>query len=253
DALPHGAIVVVSSGGPKGTDLRAPSEDFVLYEDGLVLFRSPSDPRSGLKEAHLGADAVRSLVDAIIADGFLSLEQFYEVSAATDQPGVGAMVRQGREWHVVTAYGLDHLGEVTCCLWTEPPQALVATLRRIASFDVADAKPWIPGEFEMSMSDGSLHGDIVSDATERWPSFLPEPSIDPGATYARPVFDSKYLEAVDAFDRSSTGRPVLVGGRGWRFHVASYAVPERQYILTVWRGYDASRWQAQERRRKARE
>lgn len=234
DSVRHRVALVASNGSPWRDWRDAPSEHFVAYEDGLVLFRSGASAWPELREAHVDPAVVRALIDAIADDGLFALEHEISVCAATDLPRESVLVRRGDHWHGVEASGLDRFGAAAWCVDAPPPPALVATLRRLAAFDVADSKPWVADEIDVWFSDCSVHAfDAGPIPTTPWPASLPEPVVDPRLWFAHRVYDRRFEGLVAAIPRDECRHPVAMAGRRWIVSLGPKPVPELESIEAV--------------------
>ena len=106
---------------------------FVMYEDGLILFRRRGSPLVVTEVAPL---VVKSFAATLIRAGFDGLAASYECSPATDKPTLRVLVRGDAGWFMSAAYGVDR---TSCAL---APAALADACRRIATFDDPAATPF---------------------------------------------------------------------------------------------------------------
>jgi hypothetical protein len=237
DALTHRVLLMMATGGPYSDPRFTVPYHFVLYEDGLVLYRTSAGDTADIMEAQVSPEEARAFVEEIVGYGFTDLAQNYSVVEASDQVGAGILLRQGGAWHGVEVYGLDRFGRFTCCddHADEPPPAFTAALRRMTSFVAPGAKPWKPQHFEIFMSDNAVHQfPAEAQPPTPWPSGLPAPTTDRRTAYARRVYDMKFADLASTVHRTLAEPPVGLDGRSWRVSSPMPTVPESDYTVKVW-------------------
>lgn len=238
DGLRHRPLIQLVERNPWLMVIGSDVPTFVLYEDGLVIFRKGDERRGEHMRADLGRAGAAALAGDIARSGFFDLPRSTSVAHATDQPTVQVLVRDGLRWHLASVYGIGRDGKALHGNEEAAP-AFTRTYRRLVTFDAPKAAPWNPEQIEVMLGDFSYAGSSVP-----WPSAIPRPKA-PIQAPANGVFkhfiDGKYeddVRALQAKARDTTA--VEIDGHKWSFGYRR-CVPEEEYFYKVERAIFAAR------------
>jgi hypothetical protein len=175
---PRKPIVVLVETNPWLQVLGADSPTFAFYSDGLTVFvdRSKDDNLTLYKFVVLN-DQEREDFMASLAplDLFWRLQDYYMISAATDQPTTTVHMWRANEHKAVSVYGdlrnPFHAGNA--------PQVFINVFARLAAYKQDRALPWLPEKVEVLLWpwDGA---ERPLDWPPGWPN-LNDPSVKKGA------------------------------------------------------------------------
>jgi hypothetical protein len=93
------------------------------------------------------------------------------LTAASDQRTVEILVRAGKRWQYVAAYGLGRDGRATTPGGTAPPAALAKAYGTLLGLPIPGAAPWVPEKVEVLL----WPFGAAREASAPWPSTVPKP------------------------------------------------------------------------------
>lgn len=146
--------------------------EFILYEDGLVIYVEGEGKDARIRQAHLPADEVYTMLDHA-RDQLAAVPEPIVASTATDQPQASITLFHENQRTTVDAYGVDRQGASTDAE-VVIPAPFVALYRELQDFGHADAEPWQPDELEIVL----WNKDHVREAAAPWPEAVPLPPAD---------------------------------------------------------------------------
>ncbi len=210
---------------------------FVLYEDGLVVFRRDDARETRYLVAEIGAPRARSIVDRVLARGFERLPLGSSLVDGTDQPSVDIVVRAADggwlgSW--VHGLGRDGLRSSGCALSAMAPAPFLATHRELLRFRDPSERPWEPDRVEV------LLWEFASPRTDQleWPADVPRPPSPLVAPEGRPyrhAVEGRHEARLLALQRSlGNARAIRLDGRRWTVNVRRL-VPADGYLHEVCR------------------
>lgn len=242
DALPHRVLVASVAHGPAQTercdreDQLCPQQaffDFVLYEDGLVVYRTGPVGASLMMRGHLTPDGAKAVAEEIYDSGFARLRESQTVGYGGDIPGAIILLRHGGWWYRAEADGVDRFGQVHGLPVETLAPSFASALHRFETFHAPDETPWVPDEFLLGFREAT--GNETGKAAD-WPNDLP-PLGAAGAVGTLNkgfvVCASRHFDLARAVHAKAGSGPVRSQGRSWLFTISAPAVPEYQYLSTV--------------------
>lgn len=159
------------------------SPTFVVYATGQVIMTHVNaDDEVEYQSVMLDEDELADLLAQLDIDAFASLDEYYDIALMTDQPTQSFVVATEDGLKRVTVYGSLMHSEVRA----EAPEAVVNAYDFIASYENADAEPWLPTHFEVIVWPWD-----TSDAVG-WPDDFPQ--LDSPFAVERAEVTSLYVE-----------------------------------------------------------
>jgi hypothetical protein len=214
-------LVVVIEKDPWRWIIGSDSPSFVLYTDGLVVYRR-HDLGVVKKEEYfcqqfnqVSTDSLVKLLDYRSLD---SLKEYYEASRLTDQPTNLILYNVGDGLRIVTIYG-NLSGDSLARIAT--PQSVIALYDKVSRFRETLGTEWLPEKIEIMIQPMKSTEKPVS-----WPKGWPD--INSRDTRGNEQLCSIYLnreqfeEFVKLNRTRKQGQAFLINGKKWH---ASYRIP----------------------------
>jgi hypothetical protein len=165
------------------------SPTFVVYATGQVIMtRVNANDEVEYLSVVLDEDELADLLAQLDIEAFADLDEYYDIALMTDQPTQSFVVATEDGLKRVTVYGSLMDSEVR----DAAPEAVVDAYDFIASYENADAEPWLPTHFEVIVWPWD-----TSDAVD-WPEDFPQ--LDSPFAVERSEVTSLYVE-MDEYER----------------------------------------------------
>ena len=209
--------------------LNALNPTFVLYHDGLVIFKKEYR-QSELFSAQLRPDEMRALLQGFNLEEFLRLEESYRTNNHVDQPGSVIKYWQDQTMKRVMVSGPIRDSQEDR---NKAPQAFLAIFDRLCAFHHENARLWEPKTVQLHVFPyQEAKGESVAWPTA-WPDLNDPTTKDTTATYGRESYDI-FLngDQRDELEQLLSGlkekQTVLMNGRQWYVSPHRYLLPNEE-------------------------
>jgi hypothetical protein len=195
--------------------LGSDSPTFAAYDNGLIIFKRVNDNGDAeFVSVQLSPERLDSLLaDFGLSDAFYKLDKDYETVGKTDQPSsvITVFDEQGIRKQV-SVYGDLRQDEEAR---RNAPAAYLKLYDSIDQYHPAEAKTWLPEQFEVVVWLYDNAGDSVN-----WPKEWP--GLDDASTVKRDDVYSLYLD-MDQYERfqklTKDASALKIDGKTWAFMV----------------------------------
>jgi hypothetical protein len=199
--------------------------DFVLYDDGLVIFRKDKNT-SDFISVQLNSQEMKSLVEKFKIDTFLKLEKSYSTNNKFHQPINSIKYWQGSKMKKVSVQGQVQSDEKDR---SKSPQAFLNIFDSIMSFEHKNSQIWKPYKLEISLyPQKNAKGDPIPWPRE-WPDLnhiTTKKRTDDALSHSYKIYlDGTHKDEFELMlPKINKYQPVIINGKPW------YLAPQR-YIL----------------------
>jgi hypothetical protein len=200
-------VLVLMATDPWAMVLGSDSPRFVLYGNGLAIYRTKEGYRQILLDGKRAAD----LRKAVNVGALACLNTHYSIAEMTDQPSELLFFGRGGRLSNISVYGsIPDRG-----VQTDLPLPLVAAYERLAAFNDAKARPWMPDYIEVMVWPYEYAPETSIIWPSKWPGLNDPSTVKRHDGYSLYVPSKDFAELL-AFLRTEPAKgAVEIGGKKW--------------------------------------
>ncbi len=143
------------------------SPSFVIYEDGLVIFRNSNPKGPAYLQENFSKRELKAFLRLLPAESdWANLKDHYELADGTDQPDNVLSVWEGGRMKRIQIYGAIRRNME---LLEGLPKPLQNVMKKIINFDVKRARLWVPGKIELMIWPYEYAPEKSLNWPEGWP------------------------------------------------------------------------------------
>lgn len=219
-----------------GSDVPA----FVLYRDGLVIYRRGEGDGARRYVARVeGRGRPEDIVERAVRRGFARVPPSSSLVDGTDQPTVSIVLRHDEGWLGADVYGLGRNGWPTagCPIERRPPAPFLRTYRELVAFRAPSERIWEPEQLEVMLWAFSPSAG----RTLPWPDGLPRPpagfEVPEGRTFRYSV-DGQHRARLAELSRALGSSRAVTLDEGTFAMSFRPLVPSEGYLFAVRRALE---------------
>jgi hypothetical protein len=217
---------------PKRWSLNVLSPVFVLYDNGLVLFKKGRDQYE-LLSVELTPEEINSLLEEFKLDEFVKLEESYETSRQLDQPVYSVKYWQEGKLKSVKVFGSIRDNEEDR---EGTPPAFLKIFDQMISFDHPNVRLWQPGKIEIHLYPYTGSQGESAPWPEGWPD-LSHPATKKNEDASFKYSYTIYLDGAkkDKLEQILSGlkekQAILINEKQWYIAPQRYCLPGEEWWI----------------------
>lgn len=200
-------LVVLIAYDPWAMVIGSDTPRFVLYDDGVVIYRTDA----GHYSARLTPDQVATFNASLRPDALAERAGTYTAVNATDQPTTDILVRRKAGYARVSVYGSLRSPFARAAT----PDEFLDAYERLAAFESPGAIPWLPEAVEVMIWPYEYAPDESIVWPETWPGVDHADTVQRGDSHSLYIPAAEYPELRDFLRTRREKGAVLIDGRKW--------------------------------------